>query len=67
MLVRMMTVNGCRALGLTEGVCSLGEGAEPGGLVAVAVGEGQGPRPERVLGSDAPPAPLAISPVSAAS
>jgi cytosine/adenosine deaminase-related metal-dependent hydrolase len=66
MLVRMMTVNGCRALGLTEGVCSLGEGAEPGGLVAVAVGEGDGPAAERVLGSDAPPALLAISPVSAA-
>ncbi|MCC7388179.1 MAG: amidohydrolase family protein [Phycisphaerales bacterium] len=67
MLVRMMTVNGCRALGLGEAICSLGEGAEPGGLVAVAAGEGDGPPAERVLGSDAPAALLAISPVSSAS
>lgn len=67
MLVRMMTVHGLRALGLPERLCSLGDGAEPAGLVAVAVGEGRRSTVERVLASDTRPVLLAVSSPGAAS
>lgn len=55
-LLRMMTVNGCLALGWEESACSLAPGARPLGLVAVDVDETPGERApmERAIVSRSP-------------
>lgn len=68
-LLRMMTVNGCRALRWEEAACSLAPGATPLGLVAVDVSgtpEDQ-PAAERLLHSRAHVQLLTVAPAPAAS
>ena len=62
-LLRMMTINGCRALGWSEAACSLAPGATPLGLVAVDVTDTPADRPpaERILRSRVHPALLALT------
>lgn len=63
-LLRMMTVNGCAALGWNESACSLAPGTSPLGLVAVDVADTPAdiPPAERILRSRARPTLLTIAP-----
>ena len=58
LLLRMMTTNGAEFLGVSESLVSLGKGAKPAGIIAVAAEPGDEPV-ARLLQSDAAPEFLA--------